>query len=199
MKRGPNAQTLLDAITQAHNAGAAGITSTELAKKTGIEAGNIGGFLRQDIEDGRILIRKVKASRGRQNEYRLASGPVKPFAAPGTWFAPAAVVPDPSAKTNRSSKQAAQPEVANTGSASLRSSYPPRGCAVAEKPPTVSPKGATPSVGNEGINPSPGYHITLNSEGCLDITADKSKVCLNPDQVLALGDFLHATQGVWRP
>lgn len=94
-----------------------------------------------------------------------------------------------------------QPEVGaregiNTGSGALAPPHafasPAKGPAVAAPPPADAPT----SAGGRDELPL----LSINQDGELTIgdAADPARLVFNPDQVLALGDFLRLTEPLWR-
>jgi hypothetical protein len=107
----------------------------------------------------------------------------------------------------RAAPAPAQPEVAanNTGRGrpELDGAQSSAGAAAAAKhDPGGYPSGAAFALSEamaRTLPPGDAIDISLDHRGTLVIATCEGELELNADQTLALGDFLQATQGVWRP
>ena len=179
-----------------------GLRAAELAEALGVEPKQIASIMSGAVGRGDVLACDVTNGEGRKTrEYRLAvaaghAAPPNPQAF-SLHRRPAGnpIVPRPPAEFHEArlakgedpagpDEQHAQPAVAkNTGS------------------PGPQPSGRLPAVARAGTEtPGPDeIGLQLDNEGALIIATEEDVLALNPAQVLALGDFLHATEGVWRP
>ena len=97
-----------------------------------------------------------------------------------------------------------QPAVGNTGSRRVRPTPLAPVPAVAATPPKPAPErrgiGPAPAMASAG-NESDRLLLSISQDGELQVGYgdDPARWGFHQHQVLALGDFLHATQEVWRP
>lgn len=205
-----------------------GIRTKALAEKAGINPNSISVLLAPHVASGRLWVCKVTVPGSpAQNEYRKGSGvaipdmkplsgkragiavgaPTKPL--PVTTPAPALSTPaaaKPSAPVIPVfTRQQAQPAVAkNTGSG--RADLPPF---AAE--PAVAAKATPKPTARDVLKEEPAARqasagddellLSIDQDGSLQIGYgdDPARWIFTPRHVLALGDFLNATQGLWRP
>lgn len=192
-----------------------GLRAAELAEALGVEPKQITSILSGAVDRGDVLACDVTTGEGRKTrEYRLAVA--AGHAAPPNSQAfslhrrPAGnpIVPRPPAEFHEArlargqhpaapAEQHAQPAVAqNTGSPGPQPSgrLPAVARAVALGPAAPSaPRAGTETPGPDEIG------LQLDNDGGLVIATEEDVLALNPAQVLALGDFLAQTEGVWRP
>lgn len=189
-----------------------GIRSQELAKRAGIQQSNLHNFLGPYISTGRLAAMRVDVMRNGQPystyEYRKGCGVPAPDFKPlqlsqqfginraATRSAPlAASAPQPAVGNNTGSLR---PEPS-----SLKT---PPGAPADTARQTAGP---TPPAAQErrGMGPAPtlpvagaALRLAIDQDGALQLgdEDDPARFVFTPDQVLALGDFLHGTQGVWR-
>ena len=167
-----------------------GIRSAELAKALGIETKQIHGAIAGLMRNGDVISCKVTLGDGTETvEFRLAAGAGMP--------AP----PNPQAYSirRRAAGNPIIPRPSEVGPA-LGSERPAGAAAPAAPPPDAAPKPGP--VFPEATRPHPGREaldLQLDQDGGLIVANDETTLALNPAQVLALGDFLRMTEGVWRP
>lgn len=196
------------------------IRSPELAAACQIPVTHVSALLNPCVKDGRVVMCKVTPAHGRPvNEYRLGPGvpppehrplntrkagaalgqPGKPL--PVTRKAPALSTPKPAEPATP--QLVGQPK-AGVGQNPASTQSDPASAerrAVAEKAPAPMPE-------RRGMGPAPAsvlacdvMRLSIDQDGRLQIGDDEdpARYEFNPAQVLELGDFLHATQGLWRP
>lgn len=188
-----------------------GIRSRELAERAGVSQANLCNYLAPHVKSGRVAVARVdvikNGSTYSTNEYRKGCGvpqpDFKPLRTSGltatrmvvTRIAAAAPAPQPAVGQNTGS-QRLEPSSLKT---------PPG--APADTARTIEP---TPPAVQErrGMGPAPvlpvagaALRLAINQDGELQLgdEEDPARYVFTPGQVLALGDFLHATEGVWRP
>lgn len=170
----------------------------DLAKQVDCKQDAVQPLLASAVAAGMVTCCKVEVPGRRQmNEYR--SGPGRPPIAGAADLKPQrpTIIPIRLPSGPAIDNQPDQPAVShNTGS--------PRGApssdtvkaparAVAMKAPQAKlPHSAKPAVRNE-------IHISLDSRATLTIHRDVGTSIFSADEVLEIGDYLHATQGIWRP
>lgn len=167
-----------------------GIRSAALAKALGIETKQVHGAIASLVRNGDVISCKVTLGDGTETvEFRLAAGAGMP--------AP----PNPQAYSirRRAAGNPIIPRPSEVGPA-LGSERPAGAAAPAAPPPEAAPKPAParteatqPRTGREALD------LQLDQDGGLIVANDETTLALNPAQVLALGDFLRMTEGVWRP
>lgn len=192
-----------------------GLRSAELAEALGVEPQQITSIMSGAVGRGDVLACDVTNGEGRKTrEYRLAvaaghAAPPNPQAF-SLHRRPAGnpIVPRPPAEFHAArlakgedpaepAEQHARPAVAkNTGSPGPQPSGRLPAVARAVAPGPAAP--SAPRAGTETPRPDE-IGLQIDNEGALIIATDDVALALNPAQVLALGDFLHATEGVWRP
>jgi hypothetical protein len=179
-------QTLLTAIEGlgTKNGLPIGIRTVALAAKTGVPANSIQMLLATHVASGRLCVCKVSVPGApAQNEYRRGAGvpppihtPLKPARAGADIGRPAKPLP------------AAAPSAA-------------AGTRPAPAPTPDASHALKKRAG--GVKDSAGgaMRLSIDQDGTLQMgdADDPARWVFTPAQVLALGDFLHATQGVWRP
>lgn len=206
-----------------------GIRSSALSAATGIPSKSIPGFLAGAIKRGEIVVCKITSAQGQsENEYRRGAGVQAPDFRPLTSRSGLAAIAHGAATrplpvTTPAPKLVpreietpvlitqhhAQPAVAsNTGSpgAGPASDTPPAARAVAAARPTPgkAPErrgtGPAPAPRPAGDAPPP-LRLAINQDGELQMgdDDDPARWVFPIEQVMQLGDFLHGTQGVWRP
>lgn len=217
-------QQLLDAIPKEGS-----IRTPELSQATGIERANIRALLDHPIKNGDVVVCKVMIpGKPDQNEYRRGPGvppmPIPPELKPGkrgvqfsrgavgNGIPPAPIAADKTiinpfddelaptrgiSKT-KTSKHNTQPAVvSNTGSARFD---PPHGNTPAKAPAVAKTSVqalVAPAPRGDDIND---FKIVIDQDGaisCYDSTG--FTVDFTPAQTLALGDFLHCCETLWRP
>ena len=204
-----------------------GIRTSDLAERAGIPRGSVQAMLAPYVASGRLLCCKVSVpGNPPQNEYRSGAGVAtpefKPLDARRAGIArntahvrpassmPAVAVSQPADKREpevpvflkSSSSTTPQPEVGNTGSVqSEQTSADEHAVASREETPGLQPE-------RRGMGPAPAsapagdvLRMSIDQDGALQLgdENDPARWVFTPSQVLALGDFLHGTQGVWRP
>jgi hypothetical protein len=193
---GSQAETLVKLILAAEGS----LRTGDLVKASGISSQSIHGCLEAAISNGLITCCKVTVGNEIMREYRAGPGmphaTEKPLAKP---LQGRPVIPVRSQETHPvDTPSTDQPAVShNTGNVP-RESRPPAEHIVAEKPPAaVTP--LTPPAGNVPWPESRiGMHITDDAELAIFVE-DEVPLYLSTAQTVALGDFLHATQALWRP
>jgi hypothetical protein len=212
-------QKCLDAIRAAGT-----IRTAELAIATGIGVNNLTTALAKAISRGDVYVCKVSGPNGGRstNEYRIGGGMAPPAFTPlntrrtgvalTTNRSPA--TPPPSLSTPKSVASEIvtpvlinkpQPAVGNTGSTrSDSSTIPAEARAVtAQATPRPAPqklKSALPPAKASAGDVIELPKLSIDQDGRLQLgdTDDPARYVFTPEQTLAIGDFLHATQGVWR-
>lgn len=205
-----------------------GIRTSDLAERAGVPRGSVQALLAPHVESGRLHCCKVTVPGSQQqNEYRKGAGVAtpkfKPLNSKRAGIArntahlrpessmPPAAVSQPAEKREpevpvfllkSSSSTTPQPEVGNTGSVqSDQTSADEHAVASREETPGPQPE-------RRGMGPAPArapagdvLRMSIDQDGALQLgdEADPARWVFTPAQVLALGDFLHGTQGVWRP
>ena len=177
-----------------------GIRTSELAAKTGVATNGIQAMLAPHVASGRLCVCKVTApGKSPQNEYRRGAGVPRPD------FRPLAA------------KQPA-PHRATTPQAQVGNSASRHAGAPLETPPAVSAATAPGTSSEQTPKPDAGaalkkepatrkasagdvLRLSIDQDGTLQMgdDADPARWVFTPAQVLAIGDFLHATERVWRP
>lgn len=192
-----------------------GIRSRELAERAGINQANLCNYLAAHVKSGRIAVARVDTIKNgatySTNEYRKGCGVPLPDFTPlrTTGLTGTRMASRIDARMGAVAAPAPQPAVGqNTGSrrpdpSSLKT---PSG-APADTARTVEP---TPPAVRErrGMGPAPALpvagaalRLSINQDGELQLgdEEDPARLVFAPAQVLAIGDFLHATKRVWRP
>lgn len=206
-----------------------GIRNRALSEATGVAAKSIPALLAGAIKHGDVLLCKVTPASGNiENEYRRGTGvpapEFKPLATQRSGIAafahgattrplpvttPAPKLAPREIETPVLIKHHAQPAVArNTGSpgAEPASDTPPAARAVAAARQTPGKAlerrgiGPAPAPRPAGDAPPP-LRLAINQDGELQMgdDDDPARWVFPIEQVMQLGDFLHGTQGVWRP
>ena len=167
-----------------------GIRSAELARALGVETKQVHGSIASLVRNGDVISCKVTLGDGTETvEFRLAADSGMP--------AP----PNPQAFSlkRRAAGNPIIPRPSEVGPA-LGSERPTAPAAPAGPPPEASrkpaparPEAKPPRPGGEALD------LQLDQDGGLIVSNDETTLALNPAQVLALGDFLRMTEGVWRP
>lgn len=181
------------------------IRTPELSQRTGITPNNLARVMNALVEAGQVTRCQVsQPGRGAPvNEYRLGAGmahhvapplnpkrhgiahgaPTKPL--PVTTPAPAVSTPrTPVTEIEVPVLRHAQPAVAqNSGSRPIGKS-------------TTTPSPEAPAVAAPAGDV---LRISLDDDGTLLLFHEDGVLEMGIDQVMRLGDFLHQTQGVWRP
>jgi hypothetical protein len=197
-----------------------GIRTAALADATGVPRKSIQQLLDPYIKSGALVACMITGPSGqREREYRLGGGvpppeftPMKPAKNP--WTDLTRPAPRPNAAPSTPSGDVggietptlikAQPAVAkNSGSMAIGmpSANPsPEAPAVAAKAtPEPTPRAALKKE-PAAVKASAGdVRIGINDSGTLVIAMGEDSITLDVDQAVKLGDFLHATQAVWRP
>ncbi len=187
-----------------------GIRTRALSEASGVPTNSIQALLTPHIESGRLVVCKITApGQITQNEYRAGPGmpppgftplktkragitlghPGKPL--PVTTPAPEWPVLTPKAASTPATKAAIEPPVF----------LKPKKAAPAADASTV-PTNPTPSPTRRQRQPiNTLLRLAINQDGELQLgdDADPARWVFPPEQVLQLGDFLHETQGIWRP
>lgn len=205
-----------------------GIRTSDLAERAGVPRGSVQALLAPYVDSGRLQCCKVSVPGSPpQNEYRKGTGvPMPEFqplntkragiarntahVRPESSMPPVAVsqVFDPREPEvpvfllKSSSRTTPQPEVGNTGSVqSEQTSADEHAVASREETPGLQPE-------RRGMGPAPAsapagdvLRMSIDQDGALQLgdENDPARWVFTPSQVLALGDFLHGTQRVWRP
>ena len=204
-----------------------GIRTGELSDATGVPKNSIQAMLEGRINTGELVVCKITNASGREErEYRAGPGVPPPDFKPldtkragiarGGVTKPLPVTtPAPSLSTPKPTVDAictptlitkkTQPEVvaltfAETPAAE-GAAPPPAETAVAAQ---ATPKPSTGAVlkkepATRKALAGDDLRVGINADGVMVIALDDDSIELDIHQVLRLGDFLHATQGVWRP
>jgi hypothetical protein len=205
-----------------------GIRATALAEATGIDKDGISGLLVPHVKSGRLVMCKITVPGergGPQSEYRAGPGVPPPEFTPlstrragiaistptrrsGATGAPAPALstPKPAAATiDPLTLLKPQPAVGTTTPAA-GDPAPPRGepAVTAQATPKPAPqklKSALPPAMASAGDVTELPKLSIDQDGRLQLgdTDDPARWVFTPEQTLAIGDFLHATQGVWRP
>lgn len=163
-----------------------GLRAAELAEALGVEPKQITSILSGAVERGDVLACDVTNGEGKKTrEYRLAVA------------AGHAAPPNPQAFSLHR-RPAGNPIVprppAEFHAARLAKGEDPAEPAEQHAQPAPSaPRAGTETPGPDEIG------LQLDNDGGLVIATEEDVLALNPAQVLALGDFLAQTEGVWRP
>lgn len=201
------------------------IKTADLAKKAGVAVGTIQGSLVAAIRRGDVVCCKVTPASGNSyNEWRAGPGvpppefkplnarragiahgaPSKPL--PRTTPAPKVSTPRPGANEIEVPVLGrAQPAVAsNSGSSATGSptTTPSHGVPAVAAEATPEPSASVPLKKERSVRKASAgdvMRISLDDDGSLLLSNEDGVLELGIDQVLRLGDFLHATEGVWRP
>lgn len=223
-KPGSNAAALVQTLRARQVA----MRTDELADFCGIESGSVQATLLAAVNAGAVTCCKV-TSGGRQiNEYRIGSGMVPRINA-GNYKPPKATIvpvrqgetqvidtpapkrtarPQPiyPATPDQSMEQSmhAQPAVAqNTGNDPQETTSSPAAVVVAATAATPVPKSKLRESGPASIKVPAGnvdsLYASIDSTCVLVIGTRETVIELQPDQILALGDFLNRTEPLWRP
>jgi hypothetical protein len=154
--------------------------TAQIIAVSGMPHNSVPGALQKALARGDVVACKVKTSSGNESmEYRIGSG-----------------VPDSFRPLNTGRRVSFGNRMPSAGAPpaapvnSIVRSYAEDVAALPRKPAarTVATRN------DEGIA------IEINSDASLRIVKGGNvSLMLNPEQVLALGDFLHATEGLWRP
>jgi len=204
-----------------------GIRTSDLAERAGVPRGSVQAMLAAHVASGRLLCCKVSGPGSPpQNEYRSGAGVATPKFKPlnskragiarntahvrqASSMPPVAVSqpvdkrePEVPVFLKSSSSTTPQPEVGNTGSVqSEQTSADEHAVASREETPGLQPErrgmGLAPAKAPAGDV----LRMSIDQDGALQLgdENDPARWVFTPAQVLALGDFLHGTQGVWRP
>jgi hypothetical protein len=192
------------------NAGRA-IRSPEIAEHTGLTIAQVGSALDAAVMHGLVTMCKVKHANGaHMNEYRVGSG--LPLASHGE-LKPAKRADPPLRRPVGSvppapllTQQIAQPEVAhNTGidaSVSRVDTAPPpaEGIDVAPKPQAKPPKPnrKAAETAKPAGNDKKRISLVIDSDGTVSLTVPGTTINLSPMQSSALGEFMTATERLWK-
>jgi hypothetical protein len=211
---GSKAEQLIDCLQR--NPGA--MRTTELAEHTGIEAANIPALLGTAVEHGLVTVCKIIQPGTRPgNEYRIGPGfntnrptlkPTKPTIIPVREHEGKVIdkpLPKPATPRPIYPASQAQPEVANnTGSDPQAVTSRPAEVAVAapvKQEATPEPKVKVRELGPASRKAPAGneINIVIDQDAAVTIILDDEQYFeLTPQQVLAVGDFFHATKNLWR-
>lgn len=201
------------------------IKTSDLADKTGIAAGSIQASLAPALKRGDVVSCKVTPASGHSyNEWHAGPGiappefkPLNTRRAGIAHGAPSKPLPVTTAAPKVSTPKLdvtqidvptlghAQPAVAkNTGSRTIGKSPTtpsPEAPAVAAKATPEPSKRVRLKTEPAARKASAGdvLRISLDDDGSLLLSNEDGVLELCIDQVLRLGDFMHATEGVWRP
>ena len=212
------------ALVQTLRARQVAMRTDELASICGIESGSVQATLVAAVNAGVVTCCKV-TSNGRQvNEYRIGSGMV-PRTHAGEYKPPKATIlpvrqgetkvidapapkrtarPQPIYPAAPDQSIQAQPAVANnTGSDPQETTSSPAAVVVAATAATPVPKSKLRESGPASIKVPAGnvdsLYASIDSTCVLVIGTRETVIELQPDQILALGDFLNRTEPLWRP
>ncbi len=196
-----------------------GIRTTALAEATGVPVNSIQVLLERSVARGDLVVCKITGASGRQErEYRVGPGvpppEFKPLKVKPAWpdltraavrpaTAPALSTPKPAAGQIDPPvflSKPTQPEVVKKTPAAEGAAPPPA------EPAVIAHATPGPTSGDELKKepatrkaPAGDVRIGINAEGTMVIALDDDSIELDIHQTLKLGDFMHATQGVWRP
>lgn len=194
---GSKSASLINALREAGRA----MRTQELSDVTGVPAENVHGLLDTAVKHGAVTCCKIEIVGNKRaiKEYRIGPGmpskidrqeykpqkqtilPVRPPEAPivdKPW--PPRITPEPDMVI---------PPPLTLGEKLKRAINPPR-------PDPIMPPSARrhPATGKLGFTIDDGGTLTIYlNDGMSD------PLTLDNDETLALGDFLHATTGIWRP
>jgi len=203
-----------------------GIRTADLAERAGVARASVAALLAPHVASGRLQMCKVSTpGLPAQNEYRKGAGvavpdfvPLKAKRGPGSPFAArnggptaATVVPvstpgagiddivtptfipqtQPEVVAPSFAKTPAAdvaPPIATAPAVAAKATPKPQAGAALKKEP-AAPKASAGDV----------FRINLEDDGTLILADEEVTMELDIGRVLRLGDFLHATTGVWRP
>lgn len=198
------------------------IRTPELCRLTGITANNLGRAIQPLIDQGKVIMCKITrpGPGGSVKEFRLGAGmvqagqvPLNPRRAGIAHGAPTKPLPvtTPAPKVSTPAPDVceipvpvfkrAHPAVAsNSGSSATGSptTTPSPGVPAVAAKATPKPTRHSPAAASEG---DVRLRLSIDQDGALQIgdDDDPARYIFNPEHTLAIGDFLHLTQGVWRP
>jgi hypothetical protein len=199
-----------------------GIRTTALAEATGVPVNSIQMLLEPAVKNGTLVVCKITNAKGvQEREYRAGPGvpppEFKPLKVKPAWpdlTRPAArkapltplstPKPDTAPIVTPVFIKPTQPEVVEQAKETPAAEARPPMRAAPAVAAQATPK---PAAGAE-LKKEPAarkasagddVRIGINAEGTLVIAIDDESLELDIYQTLKLGDFLHATQGVWRP
>lgn len=208
-KPGSQADRLLAVLKKAGRA----MRTPELAEASGLTIIQASTALVHAVERGAVTMCKVSHPNGAQmNEYRLASG--MPMISHGDYNPKKKTITtrrpaDPPAPTLPAliAVSTAQPEVAanNTGSDVQMTTSSPAAVAVAASRQTPEPEAKLRELGPASPKVPAGnvdLGFSIDDGGSLTIYLNdgmSDPLVLEPAETLALGDFLWASEKLWRP
>lgn len=202
-----------------------GIRTMALSEATGVPAKSIQALLDPHIKSGALVVCKITGANGRQErEYRTGPGvpppEFKPLSTKPGWPwpqrmktadtrpAPAVSTPAPAASEIEPPvflSKTTQPEVVAPSKktpAAGDAPHPPavEPAVIARATPGPTPR-ATLKKEPAAVKAPAGdvFRIQLDDDGTLLLADEDGVMELDIERTLRLGDFLHATQGVWRP
>lgn len=202
-----------------------GIRTSALAEATGVPANSIQQLLDSRVKSGEIVACTITGASGhREREYRAGPGlpppDFKPLNTRRNGIARGATTKPLPVTTPAPSLSTPKPAVAAIRTPTFLKPTQPEVVVVAQKTPAAEarpPMRAEPAVAAHATpsqavrvrlkkeptarNATAGdeIHVDIDADGTLVIANCETCIELDIDQVLRLGDFLHATQGVWRP
>jgi hypothetical protein len=203
-RHGSNAEKAVNILRQHNRA----MRTPEIAEISGMSLIEIGSALEAPVKHGLVTVCKITNAAGsKTSEYRIGSG--VPMVSQGSYQPgkklvtaiqrPTPIMPKP-----------AQPAVAsaldvrsqsNTGSDPQVATSLPAEVAVAAIKATPKPKAKVRELGPASQTASAGndVKIIIDQDGAVSLYNDEFTIDLTPAQALAVGDFFHATQDLWRP
>jgi hypothetical protein len=203
-----------------------GIRTKDLAEATGVPANSIQQLLDSRVKSGDIVACTITGASGyREREYRAGPGlpppDFKPLNTRRNGIARGATTKPMPVTTPAPSLSTPKPAVAAIRTPTFLKPTQPEVVAPAQKTPAAEarpPMRAAPAVAAVPATPKPqagaalkkepatrkasagdDLRVGINADGVMVIALDDDSIELDIHQVLRLGDFLHATQGVWRP
>lgn len=163
-----------------------GIRSAELAAQLGVPTKQVHAAVAPLIDDGQVVSCKVTTEAGETVEFRAAEG--AGMAAPRRDKRAFTIKRRPAGQpiVPRAPETFEDAEAMRERAAALRQDAP--------TPASPARTAATPTSSAIVIE-----GMSLDQDGALALRLDDgAELRLAPEGVLALGDFLHATEGVWR-
>ena len=185
--------TAIEGLGEDKNSLPIGIRTAELAAKTGVPANSIQMLLAPHVASGRLCVCRVTLpGRPQQNEYRRGAGvpspvhiPLNPKRAGIALGQPGKPLP-----VTIAAPSVTRPRDAEPVTPVFLSSTTPQAQVGKQRQPATRKASAGSAL-----------RLSIDQDGALQMgdEDDPARWVFTPEQVLAMGDFLHATEQVWRP
>lgn len=190
----PTPGSIAERLIKVINQHPSGIRTHELSELAGdVKPENVSGILATAVKHGLITVCSVIKPGTRQSTKEYRTGPGMEHASEKT-LKPmkSTVIPVRSAEAPIIDKPLPKADAyTHQPKAELPPSLPHMPIRV-RKPDPILPKTASYQISGK-------LGLSIDHDASLCISTDEDVVELSPSQVLALGDFLHATEGLWRP